>query len=559
MPLPTYKKQVQQVATPKQIGSGGNAAAGMIASAQASQSLAQRLSGFSNQLTGVAKGMAKDQAGKDAVRDIYVRKQKVSDINNNPNLSDEDKQKQIDSLTEGVEKKSFGVYSKAYESAAASAYSNQLATDAKAAYDLAMTQSGGDPQTFMKMYSAFGKETVQGAPTEATSILAQQTATKYGAAGYRSLMQSSISKNTAANRKRNNDNYEAISSQFADAFYAQDEIEIARLGTLAAEAGNAAVRDGLISEEENQTRLGRMADKAIMDSTKRQFSEELNIGNGDVAFLKFRMAEKNGYFDTIDPDEVSKFKSSMMRQIKEYNDNELAQIEFEIKQSKVISEQTFNSNVQHIAQGILTEEDITYQEQQGLISASHAMESRERLAVGDTRPISDAKVLGSYAESHSLIDASVDSILNNVYLSNPDKTALVQKREKLIEEKFNWTASDDGREAVRRIKSEFGIQEGMFIAQLDMTNEIDRDYNAMYKKFYAEVSKSEAPKDEALGIADRLITEYTNEKKAKEDAQIAQRKQAQIEEAKRLKAIDDEALHFPWWDEKPLEHYMMQE
>ena len=87
MPLPTYKKQVQQVATPRQIGSGGNAAAGMIASAQASQSLSQRLSSFSNQLTGVAKGMAQDQAAKDAVRDIYVRKQKVSDINNNPNRS----------------------------------------------------------------------------------------------------------------------------------------------------------------------------------------------------------------------------------------------------------------------------------------------------------------------------------------------------------------------------------------------------------------------------------------------------------------------------------------
>lgn len=559
MPLPTYKKQVQQVATPRQIGSGSNAAAGMIASAKASQSLSQRLSSFSNQLTGVAKGMAQDQAGKDAVRDIYVRKQKVSDINNNPNLSEEDKQKQIDSLTEGVEKKSFGVYSKAYESAAASAYSNQLATDAKAAYDLAMTQSGGDPQTFMKMYSAFGKETVNGAPTEATSILAQQTATKYGAAGYRSLMQSSISKNTAANRKRNNDNYEAISSQFADAFYAQDEIEIARLGTLAAQAGNAAVRDGLISEEENQTRLGRMADKAIMDSTKRQFSEELNIGNGDVAFLKFRMAEKNGYFDTIDPDEVSKFKSSMMRQIKEYNDNELAQIEFENKQSKVISEQTFNSNVQHIAQGILTEEDITYQEQQGLISSSHAMQSRERLAVGDTRPISDAKVLGSYAESSTLIDTSVEDIFNDVYLSHPDKTALVQKREKLIETRFKWTTTNDGREAIRRIKEEFGIREGTLLAKIDMENTINREFNDVYKKFYNEVSKLDDPENEVLSIADRLITEYTDNKQAKLDAEAELRKQAQIEEAKRLKAIDDEALHFPWWNEKPLDYYMMQE
>ena len=53
MPLPTYKKQTSQVASSRQTA-GGTSTASYQASAQVNQSLAQRLSSFSQQLHGMA-------------------------------------------------------------------------------------------------------------------------------------------------------------------------------------------------------------------------------------------------------------------------------------------------------------------------------------------------------------------------------------------------------------------------------------------------------------------------------------------------------------------------
>jgi len=193
MALPTYKKQTQQVASARQTA-GGTSTAGFQASAQASQSLAQKLSSFSQQTQAIAGGMAQTQASKDAVRDIYTRKQKIAEINNDPNMYAGDKQNKIAEITEGAERDFSGIYSKAYNSAANAAYSNQITSDAKAASDQAQLKSGGDSESYAKQMREFRDKTIPEAPTKETAIVAEMAIAQYGGQGYKALKLAEIRK-----------------------------------------------------------------------------------------------------------------------------------------------------------------------------------------------------------------------------------------------------------------------------------------------------------------------------------------------------------------------------
>lgn len=540
-------------------GPGGQSGdVGMLASAQAKSSLSQKLQQFSSTLQGMAGQMAQTQGAKDAVIDIQTRKKKVAEIRAK-GLSPKDEQAEIGKLSEGTYSKFSGIYSRAYDSAASSAYASQIKTDAKSAYDLAMIESGGDPALFMEMYSKFSQETVRGAPTEAGAIVAQETTLNYGTSGYRSLVTAQASAGAKARKSTYKDANEAMSKQFSDAYYQNDYIAQARIFSEINAAGEAAVRDGLISQQEHEVNQSNIANNAMIDSVKRGFGEELNVGRGDIAYTQFIINERKGMYEGADPDEIAKIKKSMLTQIKDFNDASLERMRFEAEQHDAISLETFNQATQRIAQGQLSNDDITLYEQQGVLSLSHANQLRERLAIGSTRKISDAKVLGSYAESSTLVDTDPEAILNDPHLSERDKASLIQRREQLLATKFNWTKTNDGREAIRRIKENFGIIEGTLIAKIDMENTVNKDFNNIYKKFYAEVTSSDKPAEEVLSIADRLLEEYNNAKQSEEQARIAKIKEEQIEKAKKLKEIDDKSLHFPWWDEKPLDYYMLQE
>lgn len=556
-----YKKQVTQVGTPRQIGSGGRGAAGMLASAQANLSLAQKLSSFSDQLQGMAGSMAQAQGAKDATIDIYKRKQKVNKINANPNTSEEQKATEIATITEGTERFFSGIYSKSYESAATSAYSNQVATDAKTAYDLAMVDSQGDPEAFIKAYSEFSKETTRGAPTEATAILAQQTTTKYGSSGYKSLMLAKMGANTARQKTAMKDNMTAINKQFSDAYYSGDAIEIARLGSVATATQDAAVRDGLISPAQRDMALSSMADRAVIDSVNRKFGEEVNVGRGDIVYMQFRQAERNGDFETQDPEEIAKIKSSMLKQIKEFNDASLERGKYEKESYELMSDSTFREGTQMAANNTLTESQITKWEGSGVLSTQDADNLRDRIAVGNTRKVSDALTLSRYAESVVLIDTDNYMIQQDSTLSEPDKTKLIQRKEQLLEGRFNWTKTNDGREAKRRIKAQFGILEGTLMAKLDLNNQTMRDYDDLYKEFYAEVSQSPSPDLDALPIADRLLKEYNQKQVDKRKAQEQQREARRIEDAKNSAASANDSIlvKIGWSDPVTYEDMMLEQ
>jgi len=213
MPLPTYQKQARQVGIPRQIQGGDRGNAGMLEEAQGKMSLAQKLSTFSSQLGQLAGNMAQDQAGKDAVRDVHNRKQKIADINNDDTLDDTERSEQISNLSEGANKAFVGVYSRAYDSAAKAAYSNQITVDAKEASNQAMIKANGDANMYAKQMKEFRDATVPNAPSEETGIIADLAINQYGSQGFKQLKMAEIRKDEAQRHQKSNS---AIALQSTD-------------------------------------------------------------------------------------------------------------------------------------------------------------------------------------------------------------------------------------------------------------------------------------------------------------------------------------------------------
>jgi hypothetical protein len=363
-----------------------------------------------------------------------------------------------------------------------------------------------------------------------------------------------------ANKKSYTDAHDALAKQYSDAYYQQDTIATNQLMGQMMASGLAAVRDKVMSKAEFEVKMQSVQHLAVSDQVKRHFGEELNVGRGDIAYGQFIKAEREGAFETFPPDDIAKIKSSMLTQIKEYNDGTLERARYEKTNYDLISDETFRMGQQMAAQGSLTEEQIVAWESGRVISVSDADNLRNRVAVGSTIKVSDAKSMSRYAESSVLVDTPTEAILNDTTLSEKDKTSLVARRENLLDTKFNWRKTNDGIEAVRRIKSQFGILEGTLMAKIDLDNTTMRDFDKLYKQFYAEVSSSENPAEEALSIADRKLEEYNQMKMAEEQAKLDAREAEKLEDAKNLAAAynDKILVKIGWADEVTAEDMMLR-
>ena len=283
MPLPTYKKQTSQVASSRQTA-GGTSTASYQASAQVNQSLAQRLSSFSQQLHGMAGTMAQDQASKDAVRDIHTRKQKIADINTKydekaysefrPMTEEEynNRNNEIAQVAEGTERKFSGIYSRAYNNTASAAYSNQIQADAKAASDQAMIAAQGDSEAYQMQMKAFRDSTIPNAPTPETAIVAELAINQYGSQGFKQLKMAEIK----ATEQRNFNSFKSNGEQ-----QALDILKNMQEGNFVNGIENlfkyeqtlqSGVKEGWINKEDAQLAISETTEKGVLAYAKDRIS-----------------------------------------------------------------------------------------------------------------------------------------------------------------------------------------------------------------------------------------------------------------------------------------------
>ena len=297
MALPTYKRQVGTVAKPKQIASGGNAAAGVMASAQAKQSLSQKLSAFSSQTKQMAGSMAAQQASKDAVRDVHTRKQKIADINNNPNLTNEERIEQVGQVSEGTQRAFSGVYSKAYESTATAAYSNQITVDTKLASDQAMIKAGGDSSIYAKQMAAFREETIPNAPSPETAIVAEMAITQYGSSGYKSLKMAEIRKDEQRRHQSSNDTINLQASDSQANMQEGDFVNASQNLFKLQETLKDSVANGWETKESAQKIMDKSTERGVLDYAKDRFSTGEPI-EAQEFINKFREGSVDGEIPT---------------------------------------------------------------------------------------------------------------------------------------------------------------------------------------------------------------------------------------------------------------------
>ncbi len=287
--VPIYKSKVTQLATPRQTAGGTNTS-GFIASAQANQSLAQKLDMFSSQLNNMAGQSAQTQAAKDATLDIYKRKQKISDINNNDTLSPEQKNTEISKIAEGTEARFSGVYSRAYNNAANAAYSTQIQRDAKEASDQAELASNGDSEAYAKQMKEFKDGTIPNAPTKETAIVAELAINQYGSAGYKKLKMAEIRRDEQRRQTLNTDTVRIQSEDIANNLQEGDFVSASQNIFKLKVSLEDRVKNGWGNKEEAQLQIDKATENGILSYARDRFARG-EVLDGQDFIDKFRKGD----------------------------------------------------------------------------------------------------------------------------------------------------------------------------------------------------------------------------------------------------------------------------
>ena len=105
-----------------------------------------------------------------------------------------------------------------------------------------------------------------------------------------------------------------------------------------------------------------------------------------------------------------------------------------------------------------------------------------------------------------LENVSENDIARDDRLTFDTRKELILDRRKIVDDAENWRKTQEGGEAVRRIKGEFGIL-GQLESALDLTGDEKRKVNRVLTNFYNQVEKLplEEREGEAVKIADELI------------------------------------------------------
>jgi len=211
-------------------------------------------------------------------------------------------------------------------------------------------------------------------------------------------------------------------------------------------------------------------------------------------------------------------------------------------EAKAIENDTVNDFNDQLISGTLDMQTVDTALQEGKINLSTHDTYMKK--INQKGPAFDNQQKVFSVETH-LLDYTEDEIMNAPDITYQTKSDLIQKRRSSVEDTGNWLSTQSGREASRRIKTTFNIVEGTMMSNFDFNNQNMKDYDRLSKKFYAEVEALpiEQRASKSITIADKLITEYNNnkEKEKQQRIQSIEYKKKADEEASK-KAYDDSTI-----------------
>lgn len=269
-----------------------------------------------------------------------------------------------------------------------------------------------------------------------------------------------------------------------------------------------------------------------INKQQRDFNTALNNGTSYKFFDNFKKAD---HFGVLRPEDITKFKNSMMAQIQTDIKVFDLQNQEETDQAEAVTKTTISDFNNLWLDDQLTPQAVDDALSNNLISTSQHKEYL--LKANDTGPLVDNQNKLLWATTH-LLEFTENEILESPDFTTASKADLIAKRRTQSDDAANWLGTQAGREARRRIRENFNILDGTMMSKLDFNNDTMRAYDDMYREFFGEVEALplEQRASKSILISDRLLKAYkTNQLTIKNDKLQARKDKKEEKENKAIK------------------------
>jgi len=491
------------------------------------QSFSQRLNMFTQQMDSMMNIDAQTKGREQAVTDIRGRRKKRMDIQEKYQNNPDQLMEKLGQLEQDIEKESFSVYGQVYNNSMHTAYSNNTAIDAENAMLESMRIADGDPEKFKQAFTKYRDEIVKAAPSQLTRDVAINEFEKRGVSTYEKMY---LAQQNAAREQA-----EALELERIETY--QDDIE--NYSETAQPYEAAEVRGALSALLQSRVDNGKMSQEkmnSIMVDTEQKATVGMFIG----AALEYSNKGQWADFSTALYDDTTtigqQFQGLKFKQ-QEAILNHLDNI-FETTYKKEVEEHKASQDYKEMNSNKKYEEmlsiDNVYTESQ-----LTEMVATKQLSVADADRYRDFKDMKTdqnlkmeMEEESTLVALTPGEIKQTVGLSWEDKNNLINKRQKLLDTKYNWANNDMTSKAYGVIKRNFGLIGGLLGGMgMDAKNKVDM--NDMISEFEVEVNnlsiQDQANGQKIYSIAQDLVNRHNSDKaqKAKEleDADNERRRQ----------------------------------
>jgi len=302
---------------------------------------------------------------------------------------------------------------------------------------------------------------------------------------------------------------------------------------LAAEAGQlyediltGAVEDDVFSPtkavEKNATRMKRMVEADVM----ARFDVAFDGGNGIEFIRNFADAVPANMSAETHTEVWIKLEQRLSRRVKHDEDTQA------LKDSERKERHREGKIEATLALMAGDEIDLRKMVDEDRLNPDWALEMEKRAK--DSGPAFDDELTAAIYSIDPL-GFTEDEILDDVSLTYETRVGLVQKRRELVEDQENWVGTQQGRQAIRMIRTALGIPEGISVP--GMTNQQKHEAEETLTEHYdtVEAFPPEQRAGKAIEIA-RNIVKRVKGRRAEEDIpkarQMLEQRRKKLGEAK---------------------------
>lgn len=268
-------------------------------------------------------------------------------------------------------------------------------------------------------------------------------------------------------------------------------------------------RAGMIDAKTAETARRNITRETEDSAIYGEMAREIQKGRGGAFIKKFRKMKSFGDRDPEYRAKMEKQMVSMMKESHAIEDAELA-ADTAARKGRWIQGERVATNL--LFEGQLNEQKIKDMVKNDELDPSIGRTYMKAQSQGPE--FSDGVSLIKYKAN--LLGYTESQIMTDGTLTFDDRRKLVDEHRKLREDKFNWRATQEGREGARRITSAFGIIKG--VAGARTTKEDAQRAGMALTRYYDEMENIELEQRGSMAVitADNIVKDINMEIREKD-------------------------------------------